>query len=231
MSESSLACSNQSAKPGSWRCWAWNSRTIIMRSQSVIGTRIERPPPSRNLRKAWAVWFFLFGGKSLARSMKQFLPIIAGSSRSSWRLKPPPCVGRLQRKMRASDVNPVSCREARSMVGRSSATVGRLRVRSIAFPHSSRASPRAPVRTSSRPWSSDGISASDWAVKRSHSSRKSIASASLASSGAAALPKPSAAARVEMKPPFSSGTRSAGRPIARACGSAPAPGCGAWRGR
>ena len=51
-----------------------------MRSQSVIGTRIERPPPSRNLRKACAVWFFLLGGKSLARSMKQFLPIMAGSS-------------------------------------------------------------------------------------------------------------------------------------------------------
>ena len=66
-------CSNQSAKPGSWRWWAWNSRTIIMRSHSGIGTRIERPPPSRNLRKACAVWFLLLGGKSLARSMKQLL--------------------------------------------------------------------------------------------------------------------------------------------------------------
>ena len=74
MSDSSLARLNQSAKPGSCRCWAWNSRTIIMRSQSGIGARIERPPPSRNLRKAWAVWFFLLGGNSLARSMKQLLP-------------------------------------------------------------------------------------------------------------------------------------------------------------
>ena len=81
-----------------------------MRSQSVIGTSSERPPLSRNLRKACAVWFFLLGGKSLARSMKQFLPIMAGSTRSSWRLKPPPWVGRLHRKMRASAVKPFSCR-------------------------------------------------------------------------------------------------------------------------
>ena len=38
ISDSSLARWNQSAKPGSLRCWAWNSRTIIMRSQSGIGT-------------------------------------------------------------------------------------------------------------------------------------------------------------------------------------------------
>ena len=106
-SDSSLARWNQSAKPGSWRCCAWNSRTIIMRSHSGIGTSSERPPLSRNLRKACAVWFFLLGGKSLARSMKQFLPSMAGSTRSSWRLRPPPCVGRLHRKMRAS------CGEAR----------------------------------------------------------------------------------------------------------------------
>src|SRR5204863_498210 len=102
ISDSSLACPKQSPKPGSCRCWAWNARTIIMRSQSVMGTRIERPPPSRNLRNACAVWFFLLGGKSLARSMKQCLPIIAGRSRSSWRLKPPPWVGRLHRNTRAS---------------------------------------------------------------------------------------------------------------------------------
>ena len=77
ISDSSLARWNQSAKPGSWRCWAWNSRTIIMRSQSGIGTSSERPPFSRNLRKACAVWFFLLGGKSLARSMKQLLSLMA----------------------------------------------------------------------------------------------------------------------------------------------------------
>ena len=93
ISDSSLARWNQSAKPGSLRCWAWNSRTVIMRSQSGIGTSTERPPASRNLRKACAVWFFLLGGKSLARSMKQLLSFMAGSTRSSWRLRPPPCVG------------------------------------------------------------------------------------------------------------------------------------------
>ncbi len=77
-SASSLARWNQPAKPGSWRCWAWNSRAMIMRSQSGIGTSRERPPFSRNLRKACAVWFFLLGGKSLARSMKQLLsPLIS----------------------------------------------------------------------------------------------------------------------------------------------------------
>ena len=61
---------------------------------------------SRNLRNACAVWFFLLGGKSLARSMKQFLSSMALSTRSIWRFKPPPCVGRLHRKMRDSVLNP-----------------------------------------------------------------------------------------------------------------------------
>ena len=128
ISDSSLARWNQSAKPGSLRCWAWNSRTVIMRSQSGIGTSTERPPASRNLRKACAVWFFLLGGKSLARSMKQVLSFMAGSTRSSWRLRPPPCVGRLHRKMRLSAAKPVSCRRVRSMAGSSSDSSSRFTV-------------------------------------------------------------------------------------------------------
>ena len=82
----------------------------------------------------------------------------------------------------------------------------------MARPHSSRASASAPVSTSSSPWSSGGISASDWAVKRSHSSRKSIAGGVLGLVGAGEPPKPSAAASVEMKPPFSSGSARRARP-------------------
>ena len=112
--------------------------------------------------------------------------------------------------------------------------LGRLTVRSTAPPHSSRASASAPVRTSSSPWSSDGISASDCAVKRSHSSRKSIGAAvARRLVGACAPPKPSAAASVEMKPPLLLGLARgvARRPPARARASAPAPGCAASRGR
>ena len=67
---------NDAPKPGSCGS-AWNSRTVIMRSHSGIGTMSARPPFSRNLRNGWAVWFLVLVGISLARSMKQSCGFIA----------------------------------------------------------------------------------------------------------------------------------------------------------
>ena len=77
---------------------------------------------SRNLRNACAVWFFRFGGKSDARSMKHCFAPIAASTLSSCRFRPPPCVGRLHRKTRASVAKPERMRQTSiSSTGRSSA--------------------------------------------------------------------------------------------------------------
>ena len=138
--DSSLALANQPAKPGSWRWCVWNSRTIIMRSHSGIGTRTWRPPPSRNLRNACAVWFLRLGGKSDARSMKHCLAPMAGSTLSSWRFKPPPCVGRLQMKTRPSVVRPPLCFSVKSRTERSSPSSRRSTLSSMAPAHSSLAS-------------------------------------------------------------------------------------------
>ncbi len=169
--DSSLALPSQPAKPGSWRWWVWNSRTIIMRSHSGIGTRIWRPPASRNLRNACAVWFLRLGGKSDARSMKHCLAPMLGSTRSNWRLRPPPCVGLLQMKTRPSVVRPPLCFSVKSMAERSSASSRRSMLSRMVPAHSSLARPSAPARTSSSSRSSDGISASEAFWKRSQASR------------------------------------------------------------
>jgi hypothetical protein len=89
------------------------------------GTRIERPAALAELAEGLRRLVLLVGRKSLARSMKQFLPIIAGRRRSSWRLKPPPWVGRLHRKTRASAASPsggASDIDGRQVLGTSGAS-------------------------------------------------------------------------------------------------------------
>ena len=96
---------------------------------------------SRNLRNACAVWFFLFGGKSRRAQHEAGLAAHRGQHRSSWRLRPPPCVGRLQRKTRPSCASPFLWLTVKSIAGRSSPSSSALdRELRSAPPHSSLAS-------------------------------------------------------------------------------------------
>ena len=125
--------------------------------------------------------------------------------------------------------------EARSMAGRSSATVGPLAaVRSIAL---------APLLARQRQGAGQNVEQTlvvgrDFRLRLGREALPQLAELDRLRRrsprrGAAAPPKPSAAASVEMKPPLLLGHRLGvgRRPPARACASAPAPGCAAWRGR